>query len=916
MSWLKNNNFSFNRQPSRPLDPKTEYNASACYQSFCKHWQQAHDIIVKSQPHQASIHEDVLGVVSHLEHLATLLLFELEGREALNAGTVNITPGPSPATCLEYLLSENLLDKLYEWSANTGRYQNVVRLEQLKIYSLLVTHYGSQLLAAEPFLRPQLKLLASCRNDLLATDVETRLISLLGQLCVVLMQNMRYVDLFFISAPGPQTSQPDFIIVSLLLSCVHREGSVGGRARDALLLCACMSARSDALAHYMLHDSNVCPVLATGLSGLYSLLPRTLGPCPGGWHRLTPDDVNSVHKLALFINSLEFCNAVAQVAHPSIKRHLLDFLYQGFLVPVMGPALLQTRGGALQSGAAEQVGAAAYLELSLRSVTARGLLRTLLRFLMQCTYDGVRVLDVMWQRLEADSQLTLVTLALMETLIELNCEDVMLELVFKYLLDSHQQPRARPDAEAFRDAADVLLGLVPSCCMRVAERASVAVATRMVAAEGGNRGGRRSLGSAGEQSIVMDMLVPETKISYGLNSNESLYGNYHSYLCDARRKLKACALACSQWSCQYDGTSAPNLLDIVNDFRHEHANLFRSGDPVPNGYSSGKDLDSLPSIGESSGYESFKYSRTDGESPVEEGYCEDEMSEFAEESFWKVSTTSKNVGSEMELDRLVLGGGKRPNEELNIGPLLKTLLNKVSTMLSADLYVNLRVTGLVTRLAVFPSPVLATLLLCPGGLQPGAINLFQILSNLKQEIEAVTSTAEPGLVRSLVEEARIYLVRRELALANARRDALVHANTVSVQNATTSFSSGHVGHSTPRASPTAHTQDSPFRRSEPKRRSLSSSFTAMFRSKLAGASPSTPTPASPHTPPPTSRSSPAFDHDSPTQRDTYWQSSTLHRATLLAVLLDEWLQELSAVAREHSLRRATIDPPPQQTISL
>lgn len=41
------------------------------------------------------------------------------------------------------------------------------------------------------------------------------------------------------------------------------------------------------------------------------------------------------------MNSLEFCNAVAQVAHPKIKEQLHEFLYRGFLIPVMGSTLLQ-----------------------------------------------------------------------------------------------------------------------------------------------------------------------------------------------------------------------------------------------------------------------------------------------------------------------------------------------------------------------------------------------------------------------------------------------------------------------------------------------------------------------------------------------------------------------------------------------
>lgn len=77
------------------------------------------------------------------------------------------------------------------------------------------------------------------------------------------------------------------------------------------------------------------------MSGLYSLLPRKLNIETDDWHRLTPDDVNDIPALIQLMNSLEFCNAVAQIAHPMVQKQLLEFLYHGFLVPVMGPALLQ-----------------------------------------------------------------------------------------------------------------------------------------------------------------------------------------------------------------------------------------------------------------------------------------------------------------------------------------------------------------------------------------------------------------------------------------------------------------------------------------------------------------------------------------------------------------------------------------------
>lgn len=76
------------------------------------------------------------------------------------------------------------------------RFNNAVRLEQIKLYELLISH-SSTLLAHEPVTRPLLRLLEECANDIMPLEVEKRLVVLLNQLCVVLMQNMALLDLFF-----------------------------------------------------------------------------------------------------------------------------------------------------------------------------------------------------------------------------------------------------------------------------------------------------------------------------------------------------------------------------------------------------------------------------------------------------------------------------------------------------------------------------------------------------------------------------------------------------------------------------------------------------------------------------------------------------------------------------------------------
>lgn len=102
-----------------------------------------------------------------------------------------------------------------------------------------------------------------------------------------------------------------------------------------------LSQKNSNVGTYIAQYSSMCPVLVTGLGGLYSVLPNSIEITAVDWHRITPDDVTEIPELTMFMNSLEFCNAVVQVAHELIKTQLLDFMYAGFIVPVLGPAILQ-----------------------------------------------------------------------------------------------------------------------------------------------------------------------------------------------------------------------------------------------------------------------------------------------------------------------------------------------------------------------------------------------------------------------------------------------------------------------------------------------------------------------------------------------------------------------------------------------
>jgi len=118
---------------------------------------------------------------------------------------------------------------------------------------------------------------------------------------------------------------------------------LGQQARDALLMIMQLSMRNSNLARYIVDSTDFCPILATGLSGLYSELPQKLTSNENfdEIRYLKRDDIMNLESLNKFINSLEFCNNVIQVSHSLIANQLLQYVYYGFLVPVIAPALTQ-----------------------------------------------------------------------------------------------------------------------------------------------------------------------------------------------------------------------------------------------------------------------------------------------------------------------------------------------------------------------------------------------------------------------------------------------------------------------------------------------------------------------------------------------------------------------------------------------
>ncbi|XP_052853525.1 FHIP family protein CG3558 isoform X2 [Drosophila gunungcola] len=847
----------------RPIDAATDCDPRACYDSFCKHWQQAFEIIQHSAPPS---HDDVLGVVSHLDYMVTLLLVELHHCNKVSLPAAEAS-GPPAAPCLEFLLSENLLDKLYEWACTTGRYANAVRLEQLKLYELLVSHSRHQLLCHEPFLRPLLKILASSQGEIFPPDLEKRLVILLNQLCVVLMQNVHLLDLFFFSAQTQVQEQilngsvaapksgttTNFIIFSLLIPYVHREGSLGHQARDALLLCMALSQKNSNIGTYIAQYSSICPLLVTGLGGLYSRLPNSIEISSIDWHRITPDDVTEIPELTLFMNALEFCNAVVQVAHEMIKQQLLDFMYQGFIVPVLGPAILQTN---IDS----QISAMSYLDLILRSITEPGLLRAFVRFLLDTEkFDGERILDALVERLNSpDANLCMVTMALFDTLLGLHCEDLMLELLLKFMLPGKHVPISHRHKinkiDPYLNSSEFFLELSPDVMKRARDLARPKSIHEPVVSD------LTPLPSL--PSPVMSKTIGANWNYYGVHTGDSLYANIQAYLFEAHWRIAQCQRDCLKWANSYryqkwprhgQGRVHAHALELARQFFSE----FGGGAIMATNETGEKQLDSLQSIGESSGYESFKWRPADEESEATDTTLATTASEAdlehnsssissvlggsGKREAWRISQNNRN---ELLLTDLDFSEDLFAQGTVSLGPFLNAIWAKLQTFTSNSLYVNLHLTGLITRLAWYPLPLIHSLLLRSDiAITSDTPSFHQVLRILKQQIDAELPVTEDSL--EIIDVARSSLIDREFRLANARKGnegSPMHHN----QQQQIATSSGHqpgqlrstystLSAATPvQATPTSAYD--PFKRSDNKRRSISKSITSMFSRKSTSSS--------------------------------------------------------------------------------
>nr|CDS27435.2 protein FAM160A1 [Hymenolepis microstoma] len=391
--------------------------------------------------------KNVEDTFNDVEYLFKCFVNEKPPVDGANANSETVCDNLPLGPLAIKLIESDYLSRLLSWCTALECPQETNQLilhRLLENFDFLISQAKQSLLFSNVIFQPILKLIDACQD--LADPFLGSLSHLLYTLSVLLCRDPILLE--FSKQVSRDVTRNEYFIFSSLVPLLHLPGSSGSKARDALLLILQLSDRDTEVANYLTCKSDICPVLATSLSGYYSCLPKRLvfngvgrnGDQSAlyvrgeGWHRITRPEWSECEVLVQFLQTLDFCNLAVRISHQSVRQYLLYYIYSGFLMSVLRSTLNQ-------QSLEEVTAAEAYLELFLRRLTEPSLIGLFLRFIVASTDEDESVLSSLINRLSANStgpgdenyELGMVTLSLFRTILNLNCEDIMFLLVFQYL---------------------------------------------------------------------------------------------------------------------------------------------------------------------------------------------------------------------------------------------------------------------------------------------------------------------------------------------------------------------------------------------------------------------------------------------------------------------------------------------------
>lgn len=216
----------------------------------------------RSPPNQVEHHWKAMDSIMQSKVTDPFSLEEFrEHLTAIEKLIIKEKPASSGRTgdCLEFVLSENIIESVYVFSTRQRVYGKDVRIMLLKFFTEVFARSTQPILIHQQILRPLSRLLRACEGT---QDQElcSALVPLLHHICILMQENQSLLDLFFINAKVHLQSK--FLIFTELVLHMHEASDIGNRARDALLLCLSLAAQLPAsnLSRFIAVDCNFCQV--------------------------------------------------------------------------------------------------------------------------------------------------------------------------------------------------------------------------------------------------------------------------------------------------------------------------------------------------------------------------------------------------------------------------------------------------------------------------------------------------------------------------------------------------------------------------------------------------------------------------------------------------------------------------------
>ena len=186
------------------------------------------------------------------------------------------SPADKVSDCIQLLLTENILEKLYLYVTRQKAYSRESRLVLLQFANNLLSLPGQPVLIHQQIVRPLGRLLRVCETSP-EQNLSVGLVPLLQQICLLIQENDTLLDLFFSDGAGQTPSK--FFVFTQLVPHIHDGSETGRRARDAILICLSVAARSlhSNLGEFIVANTNFCQVLSIPLLSNVELMLAITG---------------------------------------------------------------------------------------------------------------------------------------------------------------------------------------------------------------------------------------------------------------------------------------------------------------------------------------------------------------------------------------------------------------------------------------------------------------------------------------------------------------------------------------------------------------------------------------------------------------------------------------------------------------